>query len=205
MNSRYVELFCLFILLPISLTLNIPIQAKFVVSILGIIYAIYISYKEGILKRSELFHLNGSEYWKTIWLRLIPTSLILLIFIFFYDKSLLFKVLLNKPGLFFIILFVYTFFSVFPQELIYRVFFFKRYGHFFKKEWVLILVNALLFSLAHIMFLNLLVSVLTFVGGLLFSLTYLRTKSYLMTSIEHTLYGLWLFTIGMGDMLAFPS
>lgn len=58
--------------------------------------------------------------------------------------------------------------------------------------------------MVHLVFHNALVSVLTLVGGILFGLTYRRTQSLMFTSIEHSLYGVWLFTIGAGEMLAFP-
>jgi membrane protease YdiL (CAAX protease family) len=69
----------------------------------------------------------------------------------------------------------------------------------------LVFINGVLFSLAHLFFRNTLVSVLTFLGGLLFALTFLKYKSTLLVSIEHALYGNWLFTVGMGQMLAFPG
>jgi len=47
--------------------------------------------------------------------------------------------------------------------------------------------------------------ILTFVGGILFALTFQKTKSTLLVSIEHAIYGCWLFTVGMGEMLGFPS
>ena len=42
------------------------------------------------------------------------------------------------------------------------------------------------------------------IGGLLFAFTYSKTKSTLFVLIEHTLYGCWLYTVGMGEMLGFP-
>lgn len=42
------------------------------------------------------------------------------------------------------------------------------------------------------------------IGGILFVITYTKSKSILLTSAEHAIYGNWLFTIGMGEMLAFP-
>jgi membrane protease YdiL (CAAX protease family) len=45
----------------------------------------------------------------------------------------------------------------------------------------------------------------TFIGGILFAYTYQKTKSTLLVSIEHAIYGCWLFTVGMGTMLGFPS
>jgi membrane protease YdiL (CAAX protease family) len=103
------------------------------------------------------------------------------------------------------ILFIYSFFSVYPQELIYRTFFFQRYESLFRSNLVFTLVNAAVFSLAHIFFKNTLVMLLTFIGGILFALTFKKTKSTLLVSIEHAIYGCWLFTVGMGAMLGFPS
>ena len=47
--------------------------------------------------------------------------------------------------------------------------------------------------------------ILTFLGGLLFAFTFKKTKSTILVSIEHAIYGSWLFTIGMGAMLGFPT
>ena len=77
--------------------------------------------------------------------------------------------------------------------------------HFFRIKKILIFVNAILFSLAHMFFRNTLVLILTFVGGLLFAYTYFKTRSTLLASVEHAVYGNWLFTVGMGEMLAFPG
>ena len=112
--------------------------------------------------------------------------------------------MLNKPIKWLVLLFVYSFFSVYPQELVYRTFFFKRYDGLFKNEALFIFVNAILFSLAHLFFGSTLVLILTFLGGFLFAYTYKKTQSTLLVSIEHALYGCWLFTVGMGEMLGFP-
>ena len=100
---------------------------------------------------------------------------------------------------------VYPFLSVWQQEIIYRTFFFKRYESLFKSKSLLVFVNAIVFSLAHIFFSNTLVMILTFIGGILFAWTYLKFRSTTLVSIEHALYGNWLFTVGMGQMLAFPG
>ncbi|WP_254712471.1 CPBP family intramembrane glutamic endopeptidase [Polaribacter pectinis] len=104
-----------------------------------------------------------------------------------------------------IFLFIYAFFSVYPQELLFRTFFFKRYENLFKNERLFIFINAVLFSLAHLFFQNTIVIVITFIGGILFAITYKKTKSTFLVSVEHAIYGCWLFTVGMGEMLGFPS
>jgi len=125
--------------------------------------------------------------------------------VFFTNKEALFNVLINKPKLWILILFIYSSLSVYPQELIYRTFFFQRYNSLITNKTLFIFINATVFSLGHIFFRNTLVLILTFLGGLLFAITYSKTKSTLLVSIEHAIYGSWLFTVGMGDMLGFPS
>jgi membrane protease YdiL (CAAX protease family) len=39
---------------------------------------------------------------------------------------------------------------------------------------------------------------MTLVGGLLFAHTYWKTRSLLVSAIEHALYGCLLYTIGLG-------
>ena len=53
-------------------------------------------------------------------------------------------------------------FSVYPQELIYRTFYFHRYSSLFRNKTLFIFLNAILFSLAHLFFRNALVLILTF-------------------------------------------
>ncbi|ANW94875.1 hypothetical protein AXE80_00565 [Wenyingzhuangia fucanilytica] len=120
------------------------------------------------------------------------------------NKDLLFISITTKPILWIEMIFVYTLFSVIPQEYIYRVFYFYRYKHFFKSSWKFNLVNALVFSLGHLMFNSPLVMLITFIGGYFFAHTYQKTKSMLWVSVEHIIYGGWLFTVGMGKMLGFP-
>ena len=150
-------------------------------------------------------NLNWKKFWKQTTVKLIFIALITIIFMWFTDKESLFVVLLSKPQMWIMILFIYSFFSVYPQELIYRTFFFQRYKNLFSNEKLFIFVNAVVFCLAHLFFKNTLVIILTFLGGILFAITFNKTKSTLLVSIEHAIYGCWLFTVGMGSMLGFPS
>tara|TARA_R110000772_G_scaffold143013_2_gene252593 strand:+ start:234 stop:869 length:636 start_codon:yes stop_codon:yes gene_type:complete len=199
------EFFLLFILLPLSFTIDYPAWLKAILAGFGFLYIIF------VLKRVERisFGLEKNIAWKSFWKRIGVTFLVVAVvttvFVMISDSSALFYVPMNKPSLFFIILFVYTFLSVWPQEIIYRTFFMNRYARLFKSKYLLVFINGVLFSLAHLFFRNTLVSILTFLGGLLFALTYLKYKSTFLVSIEHALYGNWLFTVGMGEMLAFPG
>ena len=127
-----------------------------------------------------------------------------IIFMLFLHPQDLFIVVKAKPILWLSILFFYSIFSVYPQELLYRSYFFSRYSDIFKNTNYLLAINILVFPLAHLFFRNEMVIFVTLVGGVIFTLRYFKTKSLLVTVLEHSLYGNWLFTVGMGEMLAFP-
>lgn len=204
-SYKLLEFFILFVLIPVSFVLAIPLGLKMTIGALGFIYVVFILLR---IEKNEFKiskNLNWKLFWKQTAIKLIAIIVITLLYMSVFDSKNLFIVLLNKPLLWIVILFVYSLFSVYPQELIYRTFFFQRYRSLFNHEMLFILINAALFSLAHIFFKNALVMFLTFVGGILFAITYRATKSTLLVSIEHAVYGCWLFTVGMGEMLGFPS
>lgn len=192
-------------MIPVSFVFSFSPIIKLTIGLFSFSYIIYIL----IIVEKIKFRIQKNINWIFFWLSTIIKFLIIIIttttFVYFTDKTNLFTVVLNKPILWIAILIFYTLFSVYPQELIYRTFFFKRYQSLFKNEHIFILLNALIFSLAHLLFKNTLVIFLTFLGGLLFAITYNKTKSTLLVSIEHAIYGSWLFTVGMGNMLGFPS
>jgi membrane protease YdiL (CAAX protease family) len=204
-NYRYLELLILFIIIPLSYSLNYSPILKLVIGVLGFVYITYVILKVEKIKFKISKNINWSEFWETTVIKFLIIAVITSLFMWFTTEENLFIVVLNKPVLWISILFFYSLFSVYPQELIYRTFFFKRYENLFKNEFLFIFINAVLFSLAHIFFKNSLVLFLTFVGGILFGLTYKKTNSTFLVSIEHSIYGCWLFTVGMGNMLGFPS
>ena len=92
----------------------------------------------------------------------------------------------------------YPVFSVYPQELIFRAFLFHRYRPLFGSTRNLVIVSAVAFGLAHLFFANLLAPLLSAVGGWIFARTYARSDSTLQATIEHALFGCFLFTVGLG-------
>jgi membrane protease YdiL (CAAX protease family) len=204
-SYKLVEFFLIFILVPVSFALEFPVWIKMIIAIIGFFYILYVLLKieKQNLKLSK--NINWHSFFKTTLIKLLVIALITIVFVFFSDKSSLFKVIINKPIQWLVLLFVYSVFSVYPQELIYRTFYFQRYQHLFRSNYQFIFINAIVFALAHLFFKNSLVIILTFLGGLLFAFTYNKRKSTLLVTIEHAIYGCWLFTVGMGEMLGFPS
>ncbi len=202
---RVFEFFLLFFILPVSLAFPFNFRIKGA-SILGaFIYLIIVLF----WKTAVRFRIQKGIDWKgfgqRIFIQFIIIAGVTTLCVWLIKPNALFCVPRSNLPLFGIILLVYTFLSVWPQEIIYRTFYFERYADLFSSGKLLIFVNAIVFSLAHIFFKNALVLVLTFIGGLLFAYTFVKTKSTTLVSIEHALYGNWLFTVGMGEMLAFPG
>lgn len=98
---------------------------------------------------------------------------------------------------------LYPVLDVYPQSILYRAFFLQRYVDLAPNgiagRWAMILASATASSFLHIIFRNWIAVVLTFFGGILFAWRYVETGSLLTSSVEHALYGCWLFTVGLGE------
>jgi len=119
------------------------------------------------------------------------------VWIWFCNKTLLFSLLLKRPLIWMCVMVLYPLLSVYPQELVYRTFFFHRYQKIFPNHFLMIGVNAVAFGYMHIVFQNAVAVILTLAGGFLFALTYNKTRSTFASSFEHALYGCLIFTIGL--------
>lgn len=97
-----------------------------------------------------------------------------------------------------VLLVTYPILSVYPQEIIFRAFFFHRYEALFPTRWGKITASSLTFGFAHIVFANWVAPVMTAVIGVQFAATYARTGSALQVAVEHGLWGVYAFTVGLG-------
>jgi len=90
--------------------------------------------------------------------------------------------------------------SAWAQEIVFRTFFFHHYGHLFATARRRVLASGLIFGWAHVVVNDLAAIPLAAVAGLLFASTYERSRSTLLVSIEHALYGDVVFTVGLGSL-----
>ena len=116
-----------------------------------------------------------------------------------FAPELLFSMIKRSPLLWAVIMLLYPLLSVYPQELLYRAFFFHRYQPLFGSGWFMLLASACAFGFVHIIFGNWLAVGLCIIGGFLFALTYQQSSSLVLTCIDHALFGNFLFTIGLGQ------
>lgn len=110
----------------------------------------------------------------------------------------LFFLPLEAPGVWAAMSVLYPALSVVPQGLIYRALFFQRYRSLFPDPRIAIPVNALLFGLAHLFYLNWVAVTLTALGGLVFAWAYVVARSFPLSVLLHAIAGWLVFTSGLG-------
>jgi hypothetical protein len=146
------------------------------------------------------FGLNGFRNWRMLSLRFVIIASCLALYVVLVEPGNILAILRHKPALWALIMIAYPVLSVVPQEIIYRAFFFHRYGSLFTHKSVSIVANAALFAFAHILFRNWVAVI-----GILWAATYLGSRSLLVVSIEHALYGNFAFTLGIGYYFYAPD
>lgn len=133
-----------------------------------------------------------------IFLRFALAAVLIAASVLIFEPDRFLEFPLQRTGLWLLIMFGYPLVSVYPQEIIFRAFLFHRYAPVFSTPPRAIAASASAFGFGHIIFDNTLAIVMTLIGGALFSLTYHRSRSLLAASLEHALYGMLIFTIGLG-------
>lgn len=108
----------------------------------------------------------------------------------------------HQPMVWLAFLPAYPLISVLPQELIYRSFFFHRYRPLFGDGRAMIVASAVAFGYMHIVFNNPMAVLLTLLGGALFAWRYRHARSLLLATVEHALYGILVFTVGLGPFFS---
>lgn len=202
----WLEWILLFVAAPLAIGFGVR-KMPWVLLLVGVAVAagVWLSQRGGF-RRKQFWHgENPAHEWqqlKQVLLRFAGSALVLMgiVLAFFPQKLFLFP--RTMPLYWLVLLIAYPLLSVYPQELLYRAFFVRRYRHLFpRKEWLL-LASALVFAWMHLIFRNPLAVVLTLVGGLFFTHTYIRTRSLRLVCLEHALYGNLIFTIGLGEFFS---
>lgn len=114
-----------------------------------------------------------------------------------FRPEALFALPRHRPEFLLVIWALYPLLSALPQELIFRPLFFHRYGVLMPHGRAAILVNAAIFSFAHLMYWSPVVAAMTFVGGWLFARAYL-TRGFPAAWVLHALAGNVIFAVGLG-------
>jgi len=135
---------------------------------------------------------------RPILLRAAAAGVILLLLTALLWPELLFRLPRERPRLWIMVMTLYPLLSVAPQEYLFRVFFNQRYHEVFGAGQGMRLVNALVFAWAHAFMLNPVAPLLSLPAGWLLGDTWFKTRSLRAVCLEHALYGMLIFTLGLG-------
>jgi uncharacterized protein len=136
----------------------------------------------------------------SILLMAAMVAVVMVVAVAMWDPDRLFRLPREASLIWVFVAVFYPMLSVYPQELLFRAFLMHRYGPVFGNGAASAAASAAAFGYAHIIYGTALAVVLTVVAGWMFARRYQRTRSLLVTSVEHALYGVLAFTIGLGDL-----
>lgn len=137
--------------------------------------------------------------WQWLWGRiiLIVSMLFIMAYLVLKDKFLLLP--RTRPALWLMIMLLYPMLSALPQEIVYRQFYFRRYAVLWPDSNLLIATNVFCFVLLHLMYDNWIAVGFSLIGGIIFARAYQQTQSLYWLWLEHSIYGLAIFTSGWGQ------
>jgi len=195
-----IEFLLLFVALPLAYRFS-PVRVP-ALPLLWIVagYAWWQLLRDPALDRAQLWNAGKlAPQLASILTAFAIAALVLWLCVHWFAPWLEWSFVRQHPPFWAIVMLAYPVLSVYPQGVLYRAFFFERYAVLFPGKWTMIVASAAAFAFLHIVFRNWLAPALTFAGGLLFAARYAQTGSLATSCFEHTLYGCWLFTIGLGQ------
>lgn len=136
----------------------------------------------------------------SILLRSVVVAALMVAAVAIWDTDRLFDLPRERPLTWVMVAVLYPLLSVYPQELVFRAFLMHRYAPLFGNGVATAAASAAAFGFAHIIFGALMSVVLTVGAGWLFARRYQSSGSLLAASVEHAIYGVLAFTIGLGDL-----
>lgn len=194
------EISSVFILIPLLLYYRLIPNAPIPFLILLGLAAWFILRRNPTFDRSRLTNTGAlAKHLAPVLLRCAALCAVLGLAVWRIAPQLLFTFVKHAPAFWAVVMLLYPLLSVYPQELIFRAYFFERYRPLFGSGWVMVVAGALAFGFMHIALGNWISVALSTFGGFLFAMTYKKSGSLLLACIEHAIFGNFIFTIGLGQ------
>lgn len=201
---KYFELLALFLGVPLLYHFDvIPGHKSLPLLVVFTILLVYLLLSNTFNKKE--LGLNGFKGWFFLLIRSAVVAIIITGATYLFLPEYLFYLPKQNPLLWLMIMIFYPIWSAFTQELIYRPFFFYRYGNLFQNRTVGSIVNGLLFGFLHVIFGNWIAVVGATIMGTIWAFSYTKHRSLMAVAIEHAIVGNLLFTIGLGQFFYVPD
>ncbi len=196
-QALWVELLGLFVLVPVATAVLLPPRAMFPVLFVFTLVGLWLLSRTPGFRWAELRQGWDAVRWPVVLGFGAVTLAVSLIVVSLTAPEATFRLVREQPFLLALILLFYPLVSALPQEVIFRPLFFRRYGTLLPAP-ALMLANAALFSLAHLMYWSGVVAMMTFAGGLVFGWAYRHRGSFPLAVVLHSVAGWVVFTVGLG-------
>lgn len=194
-----IEIIILFIVLPLLVFFDLIPLPKLLVLLIGFAYVIFVLYQTVKIKELLPFRFSKfKEKSKRFLTYTFISAITLVLFTALYTPETLFQFPRQQPYVWLMVMILYPFLSAYPQEVIYRVFIFERYKKILPNEVYSTILSIVAFTFLHIIYDNWIAVILSFFGAILFTISYKKTKSLTIVTIEHIILGNLVFTIGLG-------
>ena len=173
----------------------------------GTLYCLVVLLRDPGFERARLWnaHAGAPALWPVLAI-FAASATVIGLGVAHYTPQLLFHLPRTHRALWAAVMLLYPPLSVYPQSIVYRAFLLHRYAGAYAmlpagalRFLLPVLLSAAAFAYMHIVFRNPVAIVLTFLGGFLVAWHYQRTGSLAVSSLEHALYGCFMFTIGLGE------
>lgn len=199
-NGRMFETFLLYITLPLLFYWELVPVPKLLALVLVASYCLVRLWYDGTVNFVVLnFDFKEEQRWQRMAVRTLLVGVFILLLVVWIQPEQLFSMPAERTMVWVNVLFFYPIVSVLPQEIIYRTYFFNLVEDLIPTNKLLVFASAFAFAFLHIIYDNWWAVGLSLLAGMLFSITYLRTNSLFWVTVEHTLFGWLVFTLGFGN------
>lgn len=197
---RWLELFLIFVVAPLVLALASRRMVTLGIVGSGLLSLIALLLDPRFPRRQLWDARLAGQGLRALAIRTLVVWAGLLIVTLLFFRDHLFEMPRTRPIAWLLVMILYPPISAYSQEIMFRTLFFHRYSMLMRTRAARVLASGLLFGWAHIVVHNGAAIALATVGGLMFAASYERRRSTLLVSIEHGLYGDFIFTVGLGGL-----
>jgi membrane protease YdiL (CAAX protease family) len=192
------ELVAVFVLLPLAVRLGLLPGPRLLVLAVATAGALLALRRDPGFELSRLWAGPRRDEWRGLLLRSALAAVAVALLVRWLEPLNLLATPRHHLGLWLAGLALYPLLSAWPQEVLYRAFFFRRYAPLFGEGRRMVAASGVAFAALHLVYPNLVAPLLSLPAGLVLAWRYRRTGALGPVWLEHSLYGLALFTLGLG-------
>lgn len=200
------ELFFLLGMVPVLVMAVHGHAFRHAVLLAGCLYTIVRVHK--FISWRRLFARPPVRWWRGPLVRGLLVFAVAAVYVRCTAPDQLFRLPLEHTRLWLLIIVLYPSLSVLPQELIYRVWVFEAHRPLWTSFTLPVIVSALFFGWVHVIYAGWFAVLSCIAGGLALGWNYHVNRSgpgaIWPLLLEHSLYGLTMFTVGLGQYFFIP-